>query len=103
MTDERNENDATTQERLSLCSQGRGARRAVEDRKGRGARKKPLNFAVWRIMAVRRLEGRRGRPLDVLVEWEGEESRVNLTESETTAQLGRIVVGQRHIRLEGST
>ena len=54
-------------------------------------------------MAVRRLEGRRGRPLDVLVEWEGEESRVNLTESETTAQLGRIVVGQRHIRLEGST
>ena len=51
----------------------------MEDRKGRGARKKPLNFAVWRIMAVRRLEGRRGRPLDVLVEWEGEESRVNLT------------------------
>jgi hypothetical protein len=81
----------------------RTVRRAVEDRKGRGARKKPLNFAVWRIMAVRRLEGRRGRPLDVLVEWEGEESRVNLTESETTAQLGRIVVGQRHIRLEGST
>jgi hypothetical protein len=54
----------------------------VEDRKGRGARKKPLNFAVWRIMAVRRLEGRRGRPLDVLVEWEGEESRVNLTQSQ---------------------
>ena len=54
----------------------------MEDRKGRGARKKPLNFAVWRIMAVRRLEGRRGRPLDVLVEWEGEESRVNLTQSQ---------------------
>ena len=48
--------------------------------KGRGARKKPLNFAVWRTMAVRRLEGRRGRPLDVLVEWEGEESRVTLKE-----------------------
>ncbi len=31
-------------------------------------------WAVRRIMAVRRHEGRRGRPLDVLVEWEGEDS-----------------------------
>jgi len=29
---------------------------------------------VRRIMAVRRHEGRRGRPLDVLVEWEGEDA-----------------------------
>ena len=33
-----------------------------------------------RIMAVRRLEGRRGRPLDVLVEWEGEDSDGDLWE-----------------------
>ena len=31
-------------------------------------------WAVRRIMAVRRHDGRRGRPLDVLVEWEGEDS-----------------------------
>ena len=31
-------------------------------------------------MAVRRLEGRRGRPLDVLVEWEGEDSDGDLWE-----------------------
>ena len=31
-------------------------------------------WAVRGIMAVRRHEGRRGRPLDVLVEWEGEDS-----------------------------
>jgi ribonuclease HI len=31
-------------------------------------------WAVRRIVAVRRLEGRRGRPLDVLVEWEGADS-----------------------------
>ena len=31
-------------------------------------------WAVRRIIAVRRLEGRRGRPLDVLVEWEGADS-----------------------------
>ena len=31
-------------------------------------------WAVRRIMSVRRLEGRRGRRLDVLVEWEGEDS-----------------------------
>ena len=31
-------------------------------------------WAVRNIMAVRRHEGRRGRPLDVLVEWEGEDS-----------------------------
>ena len=31
-------------------------------------------WAVRGIRAVRRLEGRRGRPLDVLVEWEGEDS-----------------------------
>ena len=45
-------------------------------------------WAVRGIMAVRRHEGRRGRPLDVLVEWEGEdsdgdiweESWVNVTE-----------------------
>ena len=35
---------------------------------------------VRRIMAVRRLEGRRGRPLDVLVEWEGEDSDGDLGE-----------------------
>ena len=54
--------------------QGRGRRGRGADSsetrcvgpKCRGARTKPLNFAVWRIMAVRRLEGRRGRPLDVL-------------------------------------
>ena len=33
-----------------------------------------------RIMAVRRHEGRRGRPLDVLVEWEGEDSDGDLWE-----------------------
>ena len=37
-------------------------------------------WAVRRIMAVRRLEGRRGRPLDVLVEWEGEDSDGDLWE-----------------------
>ena len=31
-------------------------------------------WAVRGIRAVRRHEGRRGRPLDVLVEWEGEDS-----------------------------
>ena len=31
-------------------------------------------WAVRGIMAVRRHEGRRGRPLDVLVEWEGEDA-----------------------------
>jgi hypothetical protein len=31
-------------------------------------------------MAVRRHEGRRGRPLDVLVEWEGEDSDGDLWE-----------------------
>jgi len=31
-------------------------------------------WAVRRIMAMRRHDGRRGRPLDVLVEWEGEDS-----------------------------
>jgi hypothetical protein len=31
-------------------------------------------WAVRRIMAVRRHKERRGRPLDVLVEWEGEDS-----------------------------
>jgi len=36
--------------------------------------------AVRRIMAVRRHEGRRGRPLDVLVEWEGEDSDGDLWE-----------------------
>ena len=37
-------------------------------------------WAVRRIMAVRRHEGRRGRPLDVLVEWEGEDSDGDLWE-----------------------
>ena len=41
-------------------------------------------WVVRGIRAVRRHEGRRGRPLDVLVEWEGEdlweESRVSVTE-----------------------
>ena len=35
-------------------------------------------WAVRGIRAVRRLEGRRGRPLDVLVEWEGEDSDEDL-------------------------
>ena len=35
-------------------------------------------WAVRGIMAVRRHEGRRGRPLDVLVEWEGEDSNRDL-------------------------
>ena len=35
-------------------------------------------WAVRGIMAVRRHEGRRGRPLDVLVEWEGEDSNGDL-------------------------
>jgi len=39
-------------------------------------------WAVRRIMAVRRHEGRRGRPLDVLVEWEGEDSDGDLCGSE---------------------
>jgi len=38
-------------------------------------------WAVRRIMAVRRHEGRRGRPLDVLVEWEGEDSDGDLWEA----------------------
>ena len=37
-------------------------------------------WAVRRIMAVRRHEGRRGRSLDVLVEWEGEDSDGDLWE-----------------------
>ena len=37
-------------------------------------------WAVRRVMAVRRHEGRRGRPLDVLVEWEGEDSDGDLWE-----------------------
>ena len=37
-------------------------------------------WAVRGIRAVRRLEGRRGRPLDVLVEWEGEDSDGDLWE-----------------------
>jgi hypothetical protein len=37
-------------------------------------------WAVRRIMAVRRHEGRRGRPLDVLVEWEGEDDDGDLWE-----------------------
>ena len=37
-------------------------------------------WAVRGIMAVRRHEGRRGRPLDVLVEWEGEDSEGDLWE-----------------------
>ena len=37
-------------------------------------------WAVRGIMAVRRHEGRRGRPLDVLVEWEGEDSDGDLWE-----------------------
>ena len=37
-------------------------------------------WAVRRIVAVRRHEGRRGRPLDVLVEWEGEDSDGDLWE-----------------------
>jgi hypothetical protein len=37
-------------------------------------------WVVRRIMAVRRHEGRRGRPLDVLVEWEGEDSDGDLWE-----------------------
>jgi hypothetical protein len=45
-------------------------------------------WAVRGIRAVRRHEGRRGRPLDVLVEWEGEDSNGDLWEG---------IVGQRHI------
>ena len=37
-------------------------------------------WAVRGIRAVRRHEGRRGRPLDVLVEWEGEDSDGDLWE-----------------------
>jgi hypothetical protein len=37
-------------------------------------------WAVRCIRAVRRHEGRRGRPLDVLVEWEGEDSDGDLWE-----------------------
>ena len=37
-------------------------------------------WAVRAIRAVRRHEGRRGRPLDVLVEWEGEDSDGDLWE-----------------------
>ena len=37
-------------------------------------------WAVRGIRAVRRHEGRRGRPLDVLVEWEGEDSEGDLWE-----------------------
>ena len=37
-------------------------------------------WAVRGIMAVRRHEGRRGRPLDVLVEWEGEDSEGDIWE-----------------------
>ena len=64
----------------------RGARRDVRQRVAMG----PVlagqeaddggRWAVRRVMAVRRHEGRRGRPLDVLVEWEGEDSDGDLWE-----------------------
>ena len=37
-------------------------------------------WATWSRLTVRRHEGRRGRPLDVLVEWEGEDSDGDLWE-----------------------
>ena len=40
------------------------------------------------IKSVRRHEGRRGRPLDVLVEWEGEDSDGDLWE-ESWVRLSR--------------
>ena len=53
--------------------QRRAVRAGVEaDDRGR--------WAVRGIRAVRRHEGRRGRPLDVLVEWEGEDSDGDLWE-----------------------
>ena len=60
-------------------SRGLGSRDSPLDPKGVEADDRG-RWAVRGIMAVRRHEGRRGRPLDVLVEWEGEDSDGDLWE-----------------------
>ena len=55
-----------------MCGGGGGRKGDESDDRGR--------WAVRGIMAVRRHEGLRGRPLDVLVEWEGEDSDGELWE-----------------------
>ena len=63
-----------------------GSRRGVQRRIAMGPVRAGVEaddrgrWAVRGIMAVRRHEGRRGRPLDVLVEWEGEDSDGDLWE-----------------------
>ena len=52
-------------------------------------------WAVRGIRAVRRHEGRRGRPLDVLVEWEGEDSNGRISGKESWVSVTNLTADLR--------